>query len=69
MKMLWLSLLTLMMLLTALPLRNPDLPTQWSYATPSKADWEFAEVFIHLNTWSMTPVIQDKMHPARFTGL
>lgn len=48
MKMLWLSLLTLVTPVTALPLRTQDLPTRWSHAGPSEADREFAEVFTHI---------------------
>ncbi|XP_059208089.1 uncharacterized protein LOC131986967 [Centropristis striata] len=49
MKMLWLSLLTLLTPsrthVTALPLRTPDLPTQ-PQAGPSEADQEFAEEYL-----------------------
>ncbi|XP_044226536.1 matrix metalloproteinase-18 [Thunnus albacares] len=49
MKMLWLSLLTVMMpsktLVMSLPLWNPVLPTQ-PHAGPSEADWEFAEEYL-----------------------
>lgn len=51
MKMLWLSLLTLMMpsktLVMAMPLWTTDQPTQ-PHAEPSEAEWKVAEVFITL---------------------
>lgn len=59
MKMLWLSLLTLVTPVTALPLRTQDLPTRWSHAGPSEADREFAEVFTHIH----------EKQPTRFTGV
>nr|XP_046267673.1 collagenase 3 [Scatophagus argus] len=50
MKMLWLSLLSLLMPgktpVTALPLRTPDWPMQLSFAGPSEADQEFAEEYL-----------------------
>lgn len=56
MKMLWLSLLCLMMPsktpVTALPLRTTDLPTGPNDGL-SEADQEFAEVFICLYAWPL----------------